>query len=177
MKTSADSLRRATVLYLVSVGLILVGTALLKGADLMRGAPYLRVADPVFSFIFSTTQIPEWSVVAASVVAEILVLGVIASRTSIDRKLMALILLCFYFLAYRGGFWLSGSKGICPCLGSVGDWTGLSVDQVGALRDFLFAYLFAGSLILLILWKRGGQGGPTTLYWRSNALSVPVSEG
>lgn len=126
--------------------LVLVVSALFKVMGVIAGHPLLQDPDPLL-YRLTRGQLA----LAAAVFEGVVAVGWWRSRQA-GWRLFWLTWVTAVFISYRGGLWMVGYRGICPCLGAtLNAWTGsaLAEDRVAA---WLFAYLVGATSLGMAQW-------------------------
>lgn len=137
------------LLFRLTVSSLLVLTAAAKLWSAFGETTLLREADPLFGLSFRTLTL-----VAASL--EIGVAAICLLRPAVDG-LLAVAWLSTAFLAYRLGLWWIGWKKPCSCLGNLTDALHISPQLADNVMKGLLAFMFIGSVSLLIMHFRQGR--------------------
>lgn len=140
--------------YLKIATVILVITALAKLSSVAGSSQLLSVADPVLGTSFSTSLL-----FAAAI--ELIVAAICLFRSAVDG-LVAVAWLSTVFLTYRVALWWTGWQKPCSCLGNLTDALHISPELADNVMKGLLAFMFIGSVSLLILHCRQGRAGSTS---------------
>ena len=129
--------------YINSVSLLLCLTAFLKVGSVLSNVAYLKLSDPVFSFL----DMRELLLLAAFV--EFLLAVYLLWEKNIVRALTCIAFFSIILLLYRvGSFWVSPAEP-CPCLGRLGDWIHIKPSTADKIAKTLLAYFLCGSGVFL----------------------------
>jgi hypothetical protein len=110
---------------------------------LIQGGRRLEIPDPIFS-------IPTRTVILAISLIELTVCFVLLGSGSSRRKSLAVIFIAGNFFLYRLCYLILDPPEPCHCLGTLGDWTGMSAETVNLIGWALVAYLLVGSIMSLV---------------------------
>jgi hypothetical protein len=150
MKTSY----RCQSAFLYSVAPILVATAVAK---LYSATGSLRILDHVDPVLMLSNR----QVFILVGLVELAVAGYLLWGRVVSLKLLSTAWLVTMFAVYRIGLWWTGPHGSCGCLGTVADMLPVSAQTLDHAMLGLLAYLWLGSVGLLLLAQRrqGGSSG------------------
>jgi hypothetical protein len=150
--------------FLYSVVAILVVTAAAKLYSATGSLRILDRADPLL--MLSNRQVFLLVGLIELAVAGYLLWGRVASL-----KLLSTAWLGTMFAVYRVGLWWTGPHGSCGCLGTVADMLPVSAQTLDHAMLGLLAYLWLGSVGLLVLAKRGQSGAERQLQERDEVVA------
>jgi len=140
--------------FLKSVVLVLAATALVKFLTVLGEQKMLALADPLFPALTNR------HVLSVAVVLELVVVAAVIKIKLPEHKLLVVAWFASLLFMYRWGIWSSGIAKPCPCMGSLGDWTGFTSETIDKVSLSLLIYLFFGSMGLLfhsIVTPRGSS--------------------
>ena len=126
---------------------ILILTAAAKIATLASGLKLLSLPDPLFTFV------TRGQLLALASIAEIAIAIAILRRPSDASfsKPALVAWLATVFGLYRFGLYVTGYRGVCPCLGNFGDLFHLNAATVDFLMKGIVVVLLVFSYTFLIL--------------------------
>ncbi len=120
-------------------------TAAFKIISLLSAENYLSNPDPLFSFV------PLFFTLLLASVLEIGVGCLLLLLDSIMNKAILILWLSILFIGYRFGLlYYRLSWYDCNCMGTLSKWSGLSEKTVSIFSLSLLAFLFLGSLLVII---------------------------
>jgi len=139
---------RMIQIFMISVVVLLLTTALAKLTSVSGSDGYLYIKDPLIGIPFR--YLPLMAAVMEIIVAWLCVFG----------KSQLLKAACIGWLGgnlviYRAGLWLIGYVRPCRCLGNLTTAIHLNPHTADVMIKVILAYLVAGSsLVLLSIWLR-----------------------
>jgi len=139
-------MKKTAGLFFLSVGCLLLLTALSKFISRFGTARILQASDPIFGFqyeyLFEIAGVFELGVAAICILSKDVVL-----RGALVLWLSTL------FLVYRLGLSVRGIQH-CPCLGNLTEKLHLSLNTADTIMKCILGYMLVGSAIILITSKK-----------------------
>jgi hypothetical protein len=129
--------------FLTTVSVFLVGTALSKLGSVLLETPVLHARDPLIG------QLPVRQMLFAAAVLELLAAWHLVRLRDLEATPWILLWLVAVFTTYRAGLSTIRFHGYCPCLGHLFDWAPGFKAWADRLMLFSLAFMGGGSLCLL----------------------------
>jgi hypothetical protein len=150
---TVKTIHQYQTIFLYSAAVILIVTAVAKLYSATGSLRILDHSDPML--MLSNRQV--FMLVG---LIELAVAGYCLWGRALSLKLLSTAWLATMFGLYRVGLWWTGPHGSCGCLGTVADMLPVSAQAVDHAMLGLVAYLWLGSVGLLIL-SRPDRSGPS----------------
>lgn len=137
--------------FLISAGAIFLVTGVAKIWSAFGSARILAEQDPLFGM--------HWGyLMLIAGISELLVAGIAVFAKFSKPATVLIVWLSTNLLAYRVGFWASGWRSPCSCLGNLTDAIHVSPQAADNFMKIVLAYLLIGSYgILFYQWWKNRQ--------------------
>jgi len=148
-------MNRESAFFKSTAGL-LIATACAKLISSAARSQLLNIVDPVFPLSYKRLLLVIGSL-------ELLAAVVICFLKNPTLKHIVIIWLAGCFLSYRLATYLSGSSHFCPCLGTLGQWTGMNQNIINGALYSIIGYLLLGSSWFMFHRARANSSDATQM--------------